>query len=177
MKDESVYIPGHHGLWRKTKAFGVYSSGKLHKDRKVNADIYVASCIFILRYQEERTGLSPNWDSLFSRVSHSRRSYTPRMLWRQDLSQLDRRAYRILEAILIEEVALKHINPDGTKLLNSNDETRAIEIRNHRRGRVSLVWALRKFHSMLTSESFWVKHCHNPSRAPTRVRAHAYPAP
>lgn len=177
MKNETVYIPGHHGLWRKTKAYGVYSSGRIDKNPKLNADIYIASCIFILRYQEERTGLSPNWDSLFARVSQSRRSYTPRLLHRHDLSQLDRRAYRILEAILIEEIPLKSLEIDAANSLNINRESRATSIRNHRKGRSLLVWALRAFYRMLTNESFWVKHSHDPSRAPNGGRAHVSPAP
>jgi hypothetical protein len=87
------------------------------------------------------------------------------MFHKQVLSKLDRRAYKILESILIEEIALKDMELDGSKRLKSNDECRADEIRNHRRGKVALIWALKQFHRLLTHESFWAHHSHNPIKA------------
>ena len=177
MKDETVTIPGYPGLWRKTKAYGLYLSGKLDRDRKLNAEKYVSSCIFILRYQEERTGMSPNWDSLFARVQNSRRSYTPSIFWRNDLSKLDRSAYTVLESVLIEENSLKYAAGMIDNPLEKKQKNRGEELRYHRRGKQLLISALNEFHTMLTDESFYTIISHDPLRANSSAHAHGSQVP
>jgi hypothetical protein len=147
----------------------MWHSGALSRNQSKNTDLYISSCLFLLRYSEERTGMSPNWDSLFARVQSSRRSFTPRLFWRQNLSQLDRRAYRILESVIVEENSMKSLAPRPGKSLADNENSRGDEIWSHRRGKRMFVWALNKFHAMLTRESFWVKLAHDPARATSQV--------
>jgi hypothetical protein len=171
MITEVVAIPGQHGLWRKTKAYSMYMKGNLGKTKRINTDMYIASCLFIMRYQEERSGPSMNWDSLFSRVQTSRRTYTPKLFWRKDLSKLDRRAYRILEQFLVEEQPIKTIRLSATNYLNDNDISHAEMLRRNRHGKRAVKWALGQFYTLLTDESFWDHHSHDPSRASARARA------
>lgn len=171
MKDETVVVIGYPGLWRKTKAYGMYSSGKLDRDRKLNAQKYIASCIFILRYQEERTGMSVNWDAQFARVDNSLKTFTPKLFWRHDLRRLDRAAYLFLEQVLISENSLKSAAGMPNNSLENEEKNRSAELHYHRLGRQLLVSALNEFHSMLTDESFYTILEHNPLRANSSTRA------
>lgn len=93
------------------------------------------------------------------------------MFWRQDLSKLDRRAYQVLEAILVEERSFKSIVPIVGNSLKNTEKKRAFDIRRHRHGKRLFIWALNQFYTLLTTESFWSILSHNPLRAGTRTRA------
>lgn len=171
MKDETVVVIGYPGFWRKTKAHGLYSSNKLDPDRRLNAQKYVASCIFLLRYQEERTGMSLNWDAQFARVDNSLKTFTPSIFWRDRLDKLNRTAYRFLELALIEETSLKLAAATIDNSLSKLTNDRAAELHFHRRGKRLLIWALNEFHAMLTDESFYTIISHDPLRGRTSTRA------
>lgn len=165
MKYDTVFIPGYPGEWRKTRAHGMYKSGNFDRDGRINAQMYIASCIFLLRYQEERTGMGLNWDAQFARVDNSLKTFTPQLFWRETLSKLDRTAYQILEHVIIEENSIKSLVLPIPNSLIDQDENRGEELRRHREGRRLLAWALREFHTLLTTESFWYIIGQNSIRA------------